>query len=264
MALGQRIKQARLEAGLSQRQLCGDTITRNMLSQIENGSAQPSMDTLRHLAARLGKPVSFFLEEETASPNQRLMMEARGDLTAAHYEIALARLADFQLPDPILEPEFYLLTALCCIHLAQLEPQQAITLLHRAAEAGAQTPYYTADMERPSSLLLAAAPPSPRSDILSRLSYDDSELLLRAADALDSGDHCRCTALLEAAGDHSCAPWLLLRGDAAVAAGKFALAVQFFTQAEALAPQQVYAKLEQCYLKLDDYKMAYHYACKQR
>ena len=46
MTLGEKIRQARLEAGLSQRQLCGDTVTRNMLSQIENGSARPSMDTL--------------------------------------------------------------------------------------------------------------------------------------------------------------------------------------------------------------------------
>ena len=56
MALSQRLKQARLEAGLSQKALCGDRITRNMLSQIENGSARPSMDTLRYLAQQLGKP----------------------------------------------------------------------------------------------------------------------------------------------------------------------------------------------------------------
>ena len=64
MDLGQRLKNARLEAGLSQRQLCGDVITRNMLSQIENGSAKPSMDTLRYFSQILGKPISFFLEED--------------------------------------------------------------------------------------------------------------------------------------------------------------------------------------------------------
>ena len=32
MELGEKLKQARLEAGLSQRQLCGEEITRNMLS----------------------------------------------------------------------------------------------------------------------------------------------------------------------------------------------------------------------------------------
>ena len=54
MELGQRLRQARQAAGLSQRQLCGDTITRNMLSQIENGTARPSMQTLEILAERLG------------------------------------------------------------------------------------------------------------------------------------------------------------------------------------------------------------------
>ena len=35
MELGEKLKQARLETGLSQRQLCGEEITRNMLSLIE-------------------------------------------------------------------------------------------------------------------------------------------------------------------------------------------------------------------------------------
>lgn len=41
MSLGERLRQARLEAGLSQRQLCGERITRNMLSQLESGAASP-------------------------------------------------------------------------------------------------------------------------------------------------------------------------------------------------------------------------------
>ena len=49
MTLGEKIRQARLDAHLSQRELCGDVITRNMLSQIENGSARPSMDTLQRM-----------------------------------------------------------------------------------------------------------------------------------------------------------------------------------------------------------------------
>ena len=61
MEISQKLKQARLDAGLSQKALCGDRITRNMLSQIENGSARPSMDTLRYLAGQLGKPISYFL-----------------------------------------------------------------------------------------------------------------------------------------------------------------------------------------------------------
>ena len=63
MELGEKLLKARLEAGLSQRQLCGEVITRNMLSQIEHGTARPSMETLRYLASRLEKPISYFLEE---------------------------------------------------------------------------------------------------------------------------------------------------------------------------------------------------------
>ena len=89
MELGEKIRQARQARGLSQRQLCGEDITRNMLSLIENGSARPSMNTLKILAARLGKPVSFFLEEDAlASPNRETMERLHeswdaGDLTGA-------------------------------------------------------------------------------------------------------------------------------------------------------------------------------------
>ena len=53
MELGERLRQARINAGLSQRQLCGDEITRNMLSQIEHGTCNPSVSTLCYLAKRL-------------------------------------------------------------------------------------------------------------------------------------------------------------------------------------------------------------------
>lgn len=69
MELGQKIRQARLDAGLSQRQLCGEEITRNMLSLIEHGAAHPSMKTLAYLARKLGKPISYFLEEDAQDPS---------------------------------------------------------------------------------------------------------------------------------------------------------------------------------------------------
>lgn len=73
MELGEKLLKARQEAGLSQRQLCGEVITRNMLSQIEHGTARPSMETLRYLASRLEKPISYFLEEDLdAAPLETL------------------------------------------------------------------------------------------------------------------------------------------------------------------------------------------------
>lgn len=77
MELGARIRKARLDAGLSQRQLCGDTITRNMLSLIESGKAKPSMDTLAYLAAQLGKPMGYFLEEQAVLPESDALVKLR-------------------------------------------------------------------------------------------------------------------------------------------------------------------------------------------
>ena len=74
MELGEKLRMARVEAGMSQRQLCGEEITRNMLSQIENGTAQPSVATLRFLAGRLGKPMGYFLEEEAVTSSNSAVM----------------------------------------------------------------------------------------------------------------------------------------------------------------------------------------------
>ncbi len=54
MKLGEKIRLARLNAGMTQSQLAGDFITRNMLSQIENGLAMPSLQTALYIADKLG------------------------------------------------------------------------------------------------------------------------------------------------------------------------------------------------------------------
>ena len=113
MTLGEKLRQARLEAGLSQRQLCGEEVTRNMLSQIENGSAKPSMATLSYFAARLGKSVSFFLEEEAVcSPNQEIMTAARAAFLQEDGGRILALLEKYRAPDPVFDMEAALLRRL--------------------------------------------------------------------------------------------------------------------------------------------------------
>ena len=110
MELGEKLRLTRLEAGLSQRALCGDEITRNMLSRIENGAARPSMKTLGCLAARLGKPVSYFLEEDTVcSPNQKIMTAARQLFDGKDYTGAMQALAQYRAPDEIYDRERQLL-----------------------------------------------------------------------------------------------------------------------------------------------------------
>lgn len=62
--LGQKIRRLRTAQQMTQAELAGDQITRNMLSQIENGSAQPSLPTVLYLAQKLGIPAGYFFAEE--------------------------------------------------------------------------------------------------------------------------------------------------------------------------------------------------------
>lgn len=62
LTLGQKLKKLRLEKGLTQQDVTGDFITRNMLSKIENDLANPSFKTIEYLAKQLDTPISYFLE----------------------------------------------------------------------------------------------------------------------------------------------------------------------------------------------------------
>ena len=268
MELGQKIREARLEAGLSQRQLCGDTITRNMLSQIENGAARPSMDTLRSLADRLGKTVSYFLEEQAVtSPNQERMTQAREAFDRCDWTVASAQLAAYRGPDPVFDREYSLLLALCRMAQARDAANDgrlpyARTLLEQAAQAGAQTPYYTPALERERLLLLADLSPAPA--VEAALPRDDRELLLRAEAALARKDFSGCCVFLEAAWDHTGPRWHYLRGEAEFGQQRFSAAVEHYLKAEKACPKETVPRLEACYRELGDFRKAYEYACKQR
>lgn len=64
MLLGEKIKLARQAKKITQSQLAGDKVTRNMISRIETGTANPSLDTIKYLAQRLSLPVSYLLSED--------------------------------------------------------------------------------------------------------------------------------------------------------------------------------------------------------
>jgi transcriptional regulator with XRE-family HTH domain len=61
--IGKKIKNLRVEKMMTQSELAGAEITRNMLSQIENGSANPSISTVIYLAKKLGVPAGYLLSE---------------------------------------------------------------------------------------------------------------------------------------------------------------------------------------------------------
>lgn len=264
MELGEKLRQARLDAGFSQRQLCGEEITRNMLSQIEHGTARPSMKTLQYLAARLGKPVSFFLEDTPIlSPNLEVMVSARRLYDSGDPAGAALMLENYQAPDEIFDREKGLLLALCQMDAAQIALAEgrtgyALTLLEKAGAE--ETAYCGSELQRRRLLLLGRIRGQRVSEALPSL---DEELLLRAREALDGGNPERAARLLDAAENQSSSEFCYLRGRACLEGRDYGRAAAFLRRAEQAYPQ-VFSLLEVCYRELGDYKLAYEYACKQR
>lgn len=257
MELGQRIKTARLEMGLSQRQLCGDTVTRNMLSLIESGKARPSMDTLAYFAKVLGKPLSYFWEEEAVlSPNQKVMEQAEKALQTEAFAAVLALLEGYRAPDALFDNRKKTLEEAACLGLA------------RAVAAQGKKPYALSLLERAGSsrealVLQYSLQPAKAKELAQQLPPITEELLLRAQGALDGGKVGVAAAYLDACEERP-ERWYLLRGRAHLAAGAFSAAAGELRRVEEVFPEQTLPLLERCYKELGDFQKAYEYACKRR
>ena len=85
--LGKRIKEARLAKKLTQAEVVGTFITRNMLSQIESGNALPSVKTLQYLCEKLEIPMSTFeTEDGTAQAEKNPYLKLRDAFAQERYE----------------------------------------------------------------------------------------------------------------------------------------------------------------------------------
>jgi tetratricopeptide (TPR) repeat protein len=69
--LGERLREARVASGLSQAQLGAPYFTRAHVSAIELGKIRPAMRSLEHLARKLGKPASYFLDDAGADRERK-------------------------------------------------------------------------------------------------------------------------------------------------------------------------------------------------
>lgn len=265
MELGEKLHQARLAAGLSQRQLCGTEITRNMLSQIEHGTARPSMTTLQYLAGQLSLPVSYFLDEEAAvSGNASCMQQAWEQFESGNPAESFRLTEDYRAPDPIYDREYRILRALVLLELARKSMVQGREiycreLLGQVEALEPELPWLPEIRTR--RLELSAALGSVSEEAMPSL---DLSLLLHAAAALNAGNTVRAIHLLDAVQDQDNPRWQLLRGRTALAEQSYGTAAKHLANVEELYPKEVVPLLEICFREMGDYQMAYHYACKAR
>ena len=64
MNIGEKIKARRKQLGLTQSEVAGDKISRNMLSLIESGNASPSLDTLYYIAEKLNIRIEYLVSTD--------------------------------------------------------------------------------------------------------------------------------------------------------------------------------------------------------
>ena len=264
MNMGERFRRARLEAGLSQSQLCRDVVSRNMLSQIESGAAKPSLSTLEILAQRLGKPIGWFFGEDTEALSSRNQAEAAWSAYKGGRISEAARILNTR-KDLGRFQDVSLLKAMVLLDLTEQAIAEKRYPYARELLSWARQDVQVFPSLRRRALLLQGRLENQKSEPLCReLPSLDPELILRARAAMEMQNPDRAAQLLEAAEKHNDPQWAMLRGQVYEAQGHFRSAVRLYHQAEQAFPQQVYPLLERCYRELEDFKQAYYYACKQK
>ena len=102
MTIGEKIRTARCEKGMTQSDVAADKITRNMLSAIESDKALPSLDTLLHISSRLQLPVAYLLSGDTDPSlykKNELIDDIRKAFAGKQYEDAIRLLGEIATLD---------------------------------------------------------------------------------------------------------------------------------------------------------------------
>jgi transcriptional regulator with XRE-family HTH domain len=148
MNIGNKIKELRTEKMMTQSELAGGEITRNMLSQIENGVALPSLSTITYLAKKLGVPAGYLLSDgadEFIYKKTRVMQDVKRAYKDKNFslckEICATSFDEF-------DDEIELILTECCIgyaeeHLKAGKLHEACKLLDEALLHASKTIYST-------------------------------------------------------------------------------------------------------------------------
>lgn len=265
MTIGQRILQARQEAGLSQRQLAGEHMTRNMLSALEHDKAKPSLESLMYLAQMLGKPVGYFLGEQAMEKGAfEGLLRVRDAYDRGDWNGCLDLLA--ALPrEEMTRREMGLLELLCLVEATETALKEkreiyARELLSRASKALADCPYAGKAMTRRLGILRVRAASSGRDQArLAREIPEDGALTARAAGALAEGRWKDAERYLAACDDRD-GEWHFLLAEALFGLEDYAGAAEHYHKVEAAYGKPVWKKLELCYANQKNFEMAYKYA----
>ena len=281
MQIGEKIKALRQSKLMTQSELAGTQITRNMLSTIEHGTALPSLPTALYLAERLNVPVGYLLadgEDELGYHKMMAITNIRHAFTSKDFRGALSLLQ--AVPGADADDELCFMRAQCEFGIARAELQAGrlrpcALALDRALRAAEQTIYDTAGLRSRIAVYfryMQGVSPTIDSDVL-----DVDEIENARALGDDVCEYVLALAQIELGNENASTDYARrfphspyatrLRALEWMRRGEY-LAAQ--TALEELLPREdltfgvllydVFGDLEICYRKNDDYKRAYEFS----
>ncbi len=281
MNIGEKIRSLRVAKLMTQSELVGNHITRNMLSCIENGTAQPSLSTIEYIAKRLNVPVGFLLAEEGDEIVYQKMNNLSnikrayraGDLSGCRSLCLLS------CPEP--DDEIRLLLANCDLGMAEDafwkgKLRYACRLLDEALQYAAETLYPMPHIRARAEVCfryMCRLSPTLYSDILDEGEQGDCLLhtpfahYVDALEGLDEGNTATAEAFFSVFPEETGFFSVHLQIRLYMEQGKYAQAkadlLGLLASEEPLNEISLYSvlsDLEICCRETDDYKGAYHYS----
>jgi tetratricopeptide (TPR) repeat protein len=252
--IGERIRKARVEAGLSQGQLGAPHFTRAYISAIELGKVRPAMKSLEFLAEKLGKPAAFFMEDADA---ERRRQERAATIARSSQLVAEGKAAEaIDMLEPLLAgasgaaERAQLQRALGRAYVQAAKPAQAVSVLDAALRHFVDA--NDADQIARTRVQLGSA-------LLELRSYAEAQAALESALSFMSQSRVK-DPLLKAHAIYNLGISFYMRGDFKAAAHQFERAEREGADAADTRWQAgLYAGIGMSYLELRDYEAAVNY-----
>ncbi len=179
--LGARVRQLRVNRGMTQTELAGERFSKEYVSQIERGKTRPTQETVAWLAARLGVDESFLetgVSSDAVERTATLVARAEAAVQSRRYDEAAAIVRGIDRSDLAATPEFEL-RALLVEASAETDAgrvRRAIAVFERA-RALVEAPRFT-DVERADVLYRLGCCRVKLSSFVTAVALFDQALLL--------------------------------------------------------------------------------------
>jgi tetratricopeptide (TPR) repeat protein len=194
LRLGERLRQLRVAAGMTQTELAGDRFSKEYVSQIERGKTRPTRETIEWLAVRLGVDAGFLANGVSADERGRVdaaiaraeaLLEARRNPEAI---VEFENLRSAVLATGLPELEVRTLSGEATVRMREGQVREALELLERARQL-TEGPEFS-DLERADVLFRIGMARYKLSSVQTAINLFDEALKLAESTELPS-DHLR-------------------------------------------------------------------------